>query len=127
MKDDNPGYRKQFKIAEAHSDFISKTINDWLNRGVVCRSSFMYNSPYFCAPKNGNWLQSVQDFRELNAHSHIDKYSVKEISECIGGIDRASSTIFSTLHLTTGLRQMPMHPSDAHLKAFIIPSKSQFE
>jgi hypothetical protein len=26
----------------------------------------------------------VQDFRELNNHSHIDKYSMKEITECIG-------------------------------------------
>ena len=31
LKDNNPVYRKQFKIPEAHSDFISKTIDDWLN------------------------------------------------------------------------------------------------
>jgi len=32
-----------------------------------------------------NWPRYiVQDFRELNEHSHIDKYSMKEINECIG-------------------------------------------
>jgi hypothetical protein len=35
-------------------------------------------------------LQVVQDFRELNNHSHIDKYSMKEIAECIGDIGRAN-------------------------------------
>ena len=88
----------------------------------------MYNSPIFCVPKkNGSGLRIVQDFRELNAHSHIDKYSMKEISECIGDIGRAGSTIFSTLDLTSGFWQMPMHPNDAHLTAFTIPSKGQFE
>ncbi len=44
----------------------------------------------------------MQDFRLLNKHSHIDKYSMKEISECIGDIGRANSSIFTTLDLTSG-------------------------
>jgi hypothetical protein len=72
-------------------------------------------------------LRIVQDFRELNLHSHIDKYSMKEINECIGDIGRAGSTIFSTLDLTSGFWQMPLHPNDAHLTAFTVPSKGQFE
>ena len=58
----------------------------------------MYNLPIFYVPKNyGNGLQIVQDFRKLNVHSHIDNYSVKEISKCIGDIGRAGATIFSAL------------------------------
>ena len=88
----------------------------------------MYNSPIFCVPKkNNSGLRIVQDFRELNAHSHIDKYSMKEISECIGDIGRANSTIFTTLDLTSGFWQMPMHPAHSHLTAFTVPSKGQFE
>ena len=128
LKDNSPVYGKQFKIPEAHSDFIGKTIDDWLKLGVVRRSNSMYNSPIFCVPKkNGNGLRIVQDFRELNQHSHIDKYSMKEINECIGDIGRANSTIFSTLDLTSGFWQMPLHPNDSHLTAFTVPSKGQFE
>ena len=88
----------------------------------------MYNSPIFCIPKkNGNGLRIVQDFRELNSHYHIDKYSMKEINECIRDIGRAHSTIFTTLDLTSGFWKMPMHPDDAHLTAFTVPSKGQFE
>ena len=52
---------------------------------------------------------------------------MKEISECIGDIGRAGSTIFTTLDLTSGFWQMPLHPDDAHTTAFTIPGKGQYE
>ena len=52
---------------------------------------------------------------------------MKEINECIGDIGRANSTIFTTLDLTSGFWQMPMHPDDAHLTAFTVPGKGQFK
>jgi hypothetical protein len=60
----------------------------------------------------------VQDFRELNQNSHIDKYSMKEITECIGDIGQANSTIFTPLDLTSGFWQMQL--------AFTIPGNWQF-
>jgi len=45
----------------------------------------------------------------------------------IGDIGRANSTIFSTLDLTSGFWQMPLHPDDAYKTAFIIPGKGQFK
>jgi hypothetical protein len=50
----------------------------------------------------------MQDFRELNQNSHIDKYSMKEITESIGDIGRANSTIFTMLDLTSGFWQMQL-------------------
>ena len=50
LKDNNSVYRKQFKMPEAHSEFIFKNIDDWLKLGVVRRSS-MYNSLIFVLPK----------------------------------------------------------------------------
>ncbi len=71
-------------------------------------------------------MRIVQDFRALNSHSHIDKYSMKEITECIGDIGRANSTIFSTLDLTSGFWQMKLHEDSQDLTAFTIPGKGQF-
>jgi len=126
LKDDEPVYRKQYQILEAHNIFIEETPTEWLKLGVVRRSQSMYNSPIFCVAKKtgrktGKGLRIVQDFRELNEHLHIDKYSMKEINECIGDIGLANSTIFTTLDLTSGFWQMPLHP------AFTIPGKGQFE
>jgi hypothetical protein len=103
LKDNNPVYRKQFKIPEAHQNFIEAMLDEWLKLGLVKRSNSLYNSELFCVPKKqGQGLRIVQDFRELNNHSHIDEYSKKEITECIG---RANSTQFFqclTSHLGSG-------------------------
>jgi hypothetical protein len=105
----DPVYRKQFKIPEAHHQFIKQTMDESLKFGVVKRSNSLYNSPIFCIPKKqGQGLRIVQDFRELNQNSHIDKYSMKEITECIGDIGRANSTIFTMLDQTSGFLQMQL-------------------
>jgi hypothetical protein len=85
-------------------------LEEWLKLGVVKRAnSSIIQLTHFCVPKKqGQGLRVVQDFRELNNHSHIDKYSMKEITECIGDIGRANSTIFSTLDLTSGFWQMQL-------------------
>jgi len=125
LKDNNPVYRKQFKIPEAHQNFIEITLDEWLKLGVMKRSNSLYNSPLFCVPKKqGQGI--VQDFRELNNHSHIDKYSMKEITECIGNIGRANSTIFSMLDLTSGFWQMQLDEESQPLTAFTIPGKGQY-
>jgi hypothetical protein len=127
LKDNSPVYRKQFKIPEAHQQFIEQSLEEWLKLGVVKRANSLYNSPIFCVPKKqGQGLRVVQDFRELNNHSHIDKYSMKEITECIGDIGRANSTVFSTLDLTSGFWQMQLDEKSQPLTAFTIPGKGQY-
>jgi hypothetical protein len=92
--------------------------------GVVKRSNSLYNSPIFCVPKKqGQGLQIVQDFRELNQNSHINKYSMLEITECIGDIGRANSNIFTKLDLTSGFWQMQLDEDSQKLTAFTIPGK----
>ena len=70
LKNEDPVYRKQFKIPEAHHNFIEQTLEEWLKLGVVRRSDSLYNLPIFCVPKKqGQGLRIVQDFRELNQNS----------------------------------------------------------
>ncbi len=127
LKTQDPVYSKQLKIPEAHHQFIEQTLDEWLKLGVVKRSNSLYNSPIFCVPKKqGQGLCIVQDFQELNQNSHIDKYSMKEITECIGDIGRANSTIFTTLDLTSGFWQMQLDEDSQKLTAFTIPGKGQF-
>ena len=68
-----------------------------------------YNSLIFCAPKKGRGgLRIVQDFLGLNEKTHTDKYTMKEVNECISDIGPANSTIFTTIDLTSSFT------ADAH-------------
>jgi hypothetical protein len=78
----------------------------------------------FLVNKKDGGFRMVQDFRALNNNSHLDKYSMKDVTECIGKIGRLHSTIFSTLDLTSGFWQMTLHPQS---RAFTVPGMGQFE
>jgi hypothetical protein len=53
LKDNNnPVYRKQFKIPEAHQNFIEQSLEEWLKLGVVKCSNSPYNSLIFCSLRN---------------------------------------------------------------------------
>jgi hypothetical protein len=51
---------------------------------------------------------------------------MKEITECIGNIGQANSTIFSMLDLTSGFWQMQLDEEWQLLTAFTIPGKGQY-
>ena len=84
-----------------HCEYLEKQVQEWLKLGIVQPSKSCYNSLMFLVPKEDGGVRAVQDFRALNADSHNDKYSIKNINKCIGYIGRAGSTIFSTLDLTS--------------------------
>jgi hypothetical protein len=126
LKNTDPVNKNNFKIPEVHHQFIEQTLEEWLKLGVNKRSDSLYNSTIFCmTKKKGQGLCTVQDFQELNQNSHIDKYSMKEITKCIGDFRQANSRIFSTLDLTSGFWQMKLEKQPQLLTAFTIPGKGQ--
>jgi len=52
---------------------------------------------------------------------------MKEINQCIGDIGHANLTICTTLDLTSGFWQMPLHPDDNHKTEFTSVGKGQYE
>jgi len=112
-------FRHQDAISMNKYDLgLAKNYKHWIhlkNEDLVYR-----NVP----KKTGQGLQIVQDFRELNQNSHIDKYSMKEITECISNIERANSNIFSSLDLTSRFWQMKLDEKSRPLIAFTIQEKA---
>ena len=127
LKSDEPIYVKQFKMPDVHRDYLEEQVKEWLKLGIVQPTRSRYNSPMFLVNKKDGGFRVVQDFRALNANSHIDKYTMKDVSECIGEIGRSNSTIFSTLDLTSGFWQMLLHPKSRSYTAFTIPGMGQFQ
>ncbi len=127
MKTEEPVYVKQFKIPEAHHQYLQDQVKEWLRLGIIQPSRSRYNSPVFLVEKKDGTKRVVQDFRSLNANTYVDKYSMKDVQECISEIGRAGSTIFTTLDLTSGFWQMALDPKSRPYTAFTVPGMGQFE
>ena len=126
LKTNEPIYVKQFKIPEAHRQEVEKHVAEWLKLGVVQPTRSKYNSPIFAVAKKNGGVRLVQDFRALNAQTMEDKYSMKDVSECINEIGRSGSTIFTTIDLTAGFWQMLLEPKSRPYTAFTVPGQGQF-
>jgi hypothetical protein len=77
--------------------------------------------------KKESTKQVVQDFWSLNVNTYVDKYSMKDVQECISEIGQAGSTIFTTLDLTSGFWQMALDPKSRPYTAFTALGMGQFE
>ncbi len=127
LKTEEPIYVKQFKIPDAHQKEVERHVQEWLKLGVIQPACSQYNSPIFAVMKKDGTVRLVQDFRALNNESYTDKYSMKDVSECIGEIGRSGSTIFTTIDLTAGFWQMILHPRARPYTAFTVPGMGQFQ
>jgi hypothetical protein len=127
LKTSEPIYVKQFKIPDAHRQEVEKHVLEWLKLGIIQPARSRYNSPIFAVIKKDGNVRRVQDFRALNNQSFTDKYSMKDVIECIGEIGRSGSTIFSTIDLTAGFWQIILHPRARPYTAFTVPGMGQFQ
>jgi hypothetical protein len=127
LKPQEPIYIKPFKIPNAHHKEVKRHVLEWLKLRVIQPAHSRYNSPIFSAMKKDGNVRLVQNFRALNQQSYTDKYSIKDVSECIGEIGRLGSTIFSTIDLIAGFWQMILHPRARPYTAFTVPGMGQFQ
>jgi hypothetical protein len=126
-KTEDPIYVKQFRIPEAQRQALQKHIEELLKLRVVRPSRSKFNSPIFVVNKKDRGMRIVQDFRAINQNTHVDKYSMQDVQECIDEIGRMGSTIFSTINLTSGFWQMMLNPECRKYTALTLPGLGQFE
>lgn len=63
--------------------------------GIVQPSLSRFNSPIFDVKKKDSafCFCLVQDFRALNAQTYPDKYSMRDVTDCIHEIGKVNSTL----------------------------------
>ena len=122
-----PKFIKQFRIPLSHKTVIMEHLKNWLKLKIVSPSKSKYNSPIFCVLKKDKSLRPVLDYRALNSITVIDKYSGREVSECIDELGKSKSKLFSSLDLTSGFWQLPLDKTSQHLTCFTIPGIGSFQ
>ena len=132
MKDEVPVHQRQFRIPFAHEKMIFDYVDELLKKGAIEISRSPYNSAIFCVAKKAAPdaepdepapLRVVLDYRAVNAKSLPDRYTIKEVRECIDEIGRTGSTIFTTIDLTSGFWQQELEEESRQFTAFSVPGK----
>jgi hypothetical protein len=104
-----------------------------LRQGAIEVSRLPYNSPIFCVAKKklpnveeGDPvpLRVMLDYRGVNARSMPDRYSIKEVRECIDETGRSDSDRYSCIDLTSGFWQMELEEESRQYTAFSVPGKA---
>lgn len=123
LKTEEPIHIKQFRIPLEHVDVIHDWVDELLKKGAIEVSRSAYNSPIFLVPKPHGGLRAVLDYRKLNLASLPDRYTIREIRDCVDEVGRLGSRVFTTIDLTSGFWQQELEEESRQFTAFTVPGK----
>jgi hypothetical protein len=132
MKDDTPVHNRQFRVPFEHEAILHDYVDELVKKGAIEVSRSPYNSAVFCVAKKAapNHVEGepipmrcVLDYRGVNAKSLPDRYSIREVRECIDEVGRLGSKIFTTVDLTAGFWQQALEEESRQFTAFTVPGR----
>ena len=124
LKTQEPIHQKQFRIPLEHVDVIHDWVDQLLRSGAIEISRSPYNASIFLVPKpHGHGLRAVLDYRQLNLASVPDRYTIREVRDCVDEIGMAGSHVFSAIDLTSGFWQQELEEESRQYTAFTVPGK----
>jgi transposase InsO family protein len=128
LKTSEPVFTKQYPLPHQEAEFVKEHVRKWLDMGLVEPANSPYNSAIFCVAKKGeNGWRLVLDFRRLNAASHVDRYSIRSVEECLLEVGRAGSALFSCLDMNCGFYQLGLGAKARPLTAFTVNGMGQYQ
>ena len=107
------------RIPPTQLDEVKSHLQELVQSGAIVPSDSAYASAIVLVRKKTGALRMCCDFRDLNAKTVKDAYTLPRIDESMDAL--AGARYFSTLDLQSAYMQVPMHPDDAHKTAFTTP------
>ena len=124
LKEKDPIHVRQFRIPLEHRQTIYDWVDELLSKGAIEVSRSCFNTPIFLVPKpHGHGMRAVLDFRQINRASVPDRYTIREVRDCVDEIGMAESEVFSTIDLTSGFWQQSLDKDSRQYTAFTVPGK----
>ena len=98
LRSEEPIHVRQFRIPLEHRQTIYDWVDELLSKGAIEVSRSCFNTPIFLVPKpHEQGMRVVLDFRQINSASIPDRYTIREVRDCVDEIGMSNSDTFSTI------------------------------
>ena len=108
-----------YRVPKGFEKAYYEEVDYMLNLGIIRPSKSPWASPVVIVPKPDGKIRFCIDYRKLNKISKMDAFPMPRPEEMIERV--AKSSYISTLDLTKGYWQIPMHVDSIEKTAFITP------
>jgi hypothetical protein len=116
LNTDDPVYTAQYPIPFRSRELIQKMVEEFMDMGVIRKSTSPYNSPALIVPKpKGGW-RLVVDFRKLNKSIVTDPFPLPRIGQIMETLGKAK--YFTALDLLHGFYNLEIDERDCGKTAF---------
>ena len=121
IKNADPVFIPQFKIPYSQQPTIEEWVKQMLQARIIEETTSTYNSPLFLVPKKDGTSRVVCDLRAVNANSYPDRYSIRDVRECLNAVGSAGFKIYSTLDFSSAFWMLRLAETSKPYTAFTIP------
>lgn len=119
LSDTRP-FRLPFRrVAPSQYQKLRQVLTEMEEKEIIQRSTSEYASPLVLVWKKNGDLRVCTDFRWLNRRTLKDAHPLPHQADCLAAL--GGNTLFSTMDLTSGFYNMPLHEEDRKFTAFTTP------
>ncbi len=119
VTDDRPFRLPYLRLSPAHYVKLKKTLDEMEDKEIIRKSSSEFASPLVLVWKKNGDLRICTDFRWLNARTVKDAHPLPHQADVLAAL--GGNAYFSTMDLTSGYYNIPLHEDDKKFTAFCSP------
>lgn len=117
---DHRPFRLPFRrVPPSQYQKLRQVLNEMEEKEIIRKSTSEYASPLVLVWKKNGDLRVCTDFRWLNKRTFKDAHPLPHQADCLGAL--GGNALFSTMDLTSGFYNMPLHEDDKKYSAFTTP------
>jgi hypothetical protein len=116
LTDERPFRLPYRRIPPAEYQKLSQVLSEMEEKEIIRKSTSEFTSPLVLVWKKNGDLRVCTDFRWLNKRTLKDAHPLPHQADCLAAL--GGNTFFSTMDLTSGFYNMPLHEEDRKYSAF---------